>query len=104
MPTISFEPIPLTTNKKLFTLLETMMKKGWDGSIGIANEHVGEGAKRILILELSAPADLSPDGDLDSSKNVRRITAKVGDIQIPAPAITVMTPELYAATYGEAEA
>lgn len=101
MPTISFEPIALSTNKKLFALLETMMKRGWYGSIGIAKEHTGDGAETILILDLSAPADVSPDGDLDSSKNVRRITARVGDIQISAPTITVMSPELYAATYGE---
>ena len=97
------EPTIIGTDDDLFHLFQIMRARGWQaGGVNVGNDHAGEGAQSILILEMSAPADGFIDGDLDSAKGVRRLTARVGDWQVPfGLAVNVMTPELYAATYGD---
>lgn len=95
------EPTIISTNDDLWDLFKIMEARGWGGSISVGNDHAGEGAQRILILEMAADADVSPDGNLDSSKNMRRLTARVGDWQVPiGVSVNVMAPELYAAMFG----
>lgn len=101
MPTISFDAEILDTEDKLWDLFKTMGDRGWDGSIGVGNDHVGVGAPKVVTLEMSAAVGVSPDGDLDTLNNVRRILAKVGDWKVTIGSnIAAMTPEVYAASYG----
>lgn len=101
MPNPFSEPTIIGTKDDLWDLFKIMEDRGWGGSIGVGNDHVGEGAQRILILEMSAAADVSPDGNLDVQNGMRHLKARVGDWQVPiGVAVNVMPPELYTATYG----
>lgn len=101
MPTISFDSEVLDTEDKLWELFKAMGDRGWDGSIGVGNDHVGVGAPKAVTLAMTAAVDVSPDGDLDTPNNVRRILAKVGDWKVTIGSnITTMTPEVYTASYG----
>lgn len=96
------KPTIIGTDDDLWELFKIMKGRGWGGSIGVGNDHDGEGAQSILILNMSATAEISPDGNLDAPNNMRHLAARVGDWQVPIGlAVNVMSPELYTATYGE---
>lgn len=103
MPSISFEPTPLSTEDDLWTLRKALRARGWVGTIGdgTKDKSPAEDAPVVTTLDMHAPATTSNDGVLGLD-GFRHLTATVGDMRVDiGSTITAMTRDAYTAMYGE---
>lgn len=100
MGTINFDDDVLDTPAELFAVLSQLADRGWVGSVGVGATSPAADAPLVWKLDAHTALPTAVDGTLGTD-GVRRVIATLGDHKITiGSTITVMTPEVYAASYG----